>query len=136
MTDPAKYTVQNDDQGLAVYNEMLAVVVDMRLSRGTYAKLCEKYGISDSTVRRIWRKRYDGSNPEEVVEAIISKPCGNVGRSRVDEDDMNKRLENSPLRCRRTFKHASLGTGYSATTIWRVLYRGGICGETNTLKPV
>ncbi len=97
MTDPAKYTVLNDNHRLAVYNEMPTVAVNIKLPRGTYAKLCEKYGIFDSSVRRISRKRHARSKSEDVVQAIRSKRCGNVGRSRVEEDDLNEKLDNSPL---------------------------------------
>ncbi len=53
MNDPTKYTVLEADHRLAIYNEMLDFTEDMKLLWGTYAKLCEKRGISDSTVRRI-----------------------------------------------------------------------------------
>ena len=126
----------SDDACIAACSEMLAVSVNMKLPRGTYAKVADKYGVSERTMESIWSKRAAGDTVEDVMCALRSKKPGNRGGPRIDEDALNEALRNTPLRKRKTFRHASASTGYPRSTIHRALQRGELRRKKSTLKPI
>ncbi len=66
----------------------------------------------------------------------IRKQRTNCGRRRVDREQINEVLRNSPLRNRKTIRDAAAVTGFVPSTLWNVLKRGDICRVSNTVKPL
>ena len=109
--------------------------MNIKLPHGTYAKLCQKHGVSNRTVRRIWDKRKEEDNQELIVQVLRSKKR-HTGRPRIDAHALRTKLKMTPLRMRRTFRNATSTTNCSSATIWRALPRGDIRRESNSLKPI
>ncbi len=92
----------SDDARLAVYSEMNALFVNIKLPRGIYAKYIEKYGVSKRTVRRIWSSRYVKRGTEQEMEAVRKNRKENCSRPRINEEEIEKKVSAVLLRLRRT----------------------------------
>ncbi len=66
-----------DDMRLALFHDMLAAAVNMRLPKGFHTKMCEKYDVSLSTVRRIWDERKNATTSEWNCKSYSEKRAGN-----------------------------------------------------------
>lgn len=131
-----KHKELTDDERLAVYHDLLAVVRDGRIPKGAFMTTAAKFGVYWKTVSRIWKRQSTAGNSLDVVHAIKKDRKGKCGRKRVDAKSVNDALRAVPFSRRGTLRDCAEATGFKKSTLWDVLKRGEIDRISNTLKPV
>ncbi len=84
----------------------------------------------------IWKRRLDTDEDVGAISDIRNRKKGRVRRPSIDAKIVTDDLVSVPARHRQTLRHPSAATGFSISTLWRVLKRGEIRSVSNKMKPL
>ena len=106
-----------------------------RLCNGAAAEAELKFGVSNTTVRRIWTRGREGVlDPSKSVD-VSSRKKGRCGRKSKWADKISH-VSQIPLHDRQTLDRFSYVVGIPKTSLWRLLKNGHLKRHTSSLKPL
>jgi hypothetical protein len=128
----------------AIFAMLLVHVQDGELKRGSFVRVADAFGMSDDTVRRIWRttlsnmQAHLASQPHVETQLLLdslslplnrfpdhvfdSNKKANCGRKRIlDRQVLAERTANLPLNERSTHRNHAAALGISLKSSWNLL---------------
>lgn len=124
-----------DEKRFQIYSNLKAVWDGEKLPYGVKGEIAKKHKVSRWTVSKYWKLGIDVSEPEDAWKKLRSKKKGNVGRKKLDADQVISELKSLPIRQRRTYRHAAKSTTFSRCGLWNAVKRGDIKRRSSGLSP-
>lgn len=125
----------SDAKRFAIFSDLRAAWDGKKLKHGIKGVIAKKHKVSRWTVQKYWKLGNDVSDPVEAWENLKSKKKGRVGRKKLGDEEVISALTSLSIRERRTYRHAAVGTGFSAMGLWNAVQRGDIKRRSSGLKP-
>ena len=121
-----KRTFLSNEAREAIYHLLLPYIRNGRLRRGAIKEIASMFSVSDSVIKRIWKKI-------KVGDEVCHKRTINSGRKKV-ELDLDK-FSQIPFARRTTLRDLSFALDINKTSLFRLKKDGAIKRHTNAIKP-
>jgi DNA invertase Pin-like site-specific DNA recombinase len=116
-----------------IINELNEFANDGPIPHGSKAYVAKKFGVSRTTVFRIW-DRY-GACGRDLTEATRRRNTNRPRRPKYDPDEIAQRIKNLPLEQCRTVRDVCTALDISSMVLYRLLKRQAIKRVSARFRP-
>ncbi len=121
---------------LALYHEFLSRSQENKLPSGTIGIVANIFNVSDSTVKRIWRRGLEGATSEEQVRSVRKNHRNKCRRKGRDQNDIRIAIQNVPQMKRSTIRKTSAASSIPKYTLHDAIERGILKRQSSRMKPI